>query len=167
MRAAIRDPNPVVYVENRRLYGRKGTLPDGPGLPIGKARTAREGTDVTVVAWSRMVEVGLEAAAALEADGISVEVVDLRSLVPMDLDAILESVGRTGRAVIAHEAVVDFGAGAEISARIMEHAFASLDAPVRRVGTPPVPLPFSPPLEDACIPTADTIADAVRASLGW
>lgn len=167
MRAAIRDPNPVVYVENRRLYGRKGTLPDGAGLPIGKARIARGGTDVTIVAWSRMVEVALESAEALAAEGIGAEVVDVRTLVPMDLDTILESVGRTGRAVIAHEAVTDFGAGAEVSARLMEHAFSSLDAPVKRVGTPPVPLPFSPPLEDACIPTAETISDAVRATVGW
>ena len=162
MRLAIRDPDPVVFVENRRLYGRRGVVSETPGLPIGKARVVREGTDVTVVAWSRMVEVGLEAAEQLATEGMSVEVIDLRCLVPMDTETVLASVSKTGRAVIAHEAVVDFGAGAELAARIMEHAFDSLEAPVLRVGSPPVPLPFSPPLENHCIPNTTNITNAVR-----
>jgi len=160
MRLAIRDPDPVVFVENRRLYGRKGVV-SAEGLPIGRARVVREGSDVSVVAWSRMVEVGLAAAELLAGEGMSVEVVDLRCLVPMDLETVLASVRKTGRVVVAHEAVVDFGAGAEVSARVMEHAFDALEAPVLRVGSPPVPLPFSPPLENHCIPDEHTIADAV------
>lgn len=166
MRLAIQDPDPVVYVENRRLYGRKGTLPsDGDLLPIGRARVVRAGTDVTVVAWSRMVEEAARAAEALAAEGVSTEVIDLRSLVPMDIETVVASVRRTGRAVVAHEAVVDFGAGAEVAARIGETAFRALRAAVARVGAPPVPMPFSPPLEEACIPDAGNIADAVRGVL--
>ena len=166
MRLAIRDPNPVVYVENRRLYGRKGQLPgDAPPLPIGKARIAREGADVTVAAWSRMVEVALQAAEQLAPEGVEVEVVDLRSLVPMDVETIVASVSKTGRAVVAHEAVVDFGAGAEVVSRIVEHVYDRLRAAPVRVGAPPVPLPFSPPLESACIPDAGRIAKGIRAAL--
>jgi len=161
MRAAIRDPNPVVYIENRRLYGRKAVVAgDGQPLPIGRARVVREGTDVTVVAWSRLVEVALEAAESL-AGNVSVEVIDLRSLVPMDVDTVARSVQKTRHAVVAHEAVVDFGAGAEVATRIMETAFDSLAGPVVRVGAPPVPLPFSPPLEAACIPETSTVEVAI------
>jgi pyruvate/2-oxoglutarate/acetoin dehydrogenase E1 component len=166
MREAIRDDNPVVYVENRRLYGRRGTLPPEHPLPIGKARVVREGDDVTVVAYSRLVEVSLAAAEELAAEGLTVEVVDLRSLVPLDMDTVIASVEKTGRAVVAHEAVVDFGAGAELAARIGERAFGTLRAPVVRVGAPPVPLPFSPPLEEACIPGPPDVVAAVRNVLG-
>jgi pyruvate/2-oxoglutarate/acetoin dehydrogenase E1 component len=164
MRAAIRDDNPVVYIENRRLYGRRGELPEAGDepLPIGRARIARGGGDVTIVAWSRMVEVSLQAAEALAAEGVEAEVIDLRSLVPMDLDTVLGSVMRTGRAVVAHEAVVSFGAGAEVAARIAEEAFGRLEAPVVRVGAPFAPMPFSPPLEAATIPDADAVVAAVR-----
>jgi pyruvate/2-oxoglutarate/acetoin dehydrogenase E1 component len=164
MRASIRDRSPVVYIENRRLYGRRGYLPDGDeeALPIGRARIAREGSDVTVVSWSRMVEVSLEAAEALSAEGIEAEVIDLRSLVPMDVETIVGSVMRTGRAVVVHEAVVPFGAGAEIAACITEHTFGRLHAPVVRVGAPQTPMPFSPPLESACIPDPERVAMAVR-----
>ena len=167
MRAAIRDDNPVVYIENRRLYGRRGHLPaaDEEPLPIGRARVARGGRDVTIVAWSRMVEVSLQAAEALSTDGVEAEVIDLRSLVPMDVETIVDSVSRTGRAVVAHEAVVSFGAGAEVAARITEATFGLLQAPVVRVGAPPVPMPFSPPLEAAAIPDADRIAAAVRKTM--
>jgi pyruvate/2-oxoglutarate/acetoin dehydrogenase E1 component len=163
MRAAIRDPNPVVYIENRRLYGRRGLLDvDAAPLPLGKARVARAGKDVTVIAWSRMVEVSLQAADQLAAEGVELEVIDVRSIVPLDLETIVESVARTGRAVVVHEAVVSFGAGAEIAARITELAFDRLQAPVARVGAPPVPMPFSPPLEAICIPDPDDVVAAVR-----
>lgn len=162
MRASIEDDSPVVYVENRRLYGRKTELAARKRLPIGRARLCRSGTDVTIAAWSRMVEVSLAAAELLAAEGIDVEVVDLRTLVPMDIDTPAASVHRTGRAVVVHEAVVDFGAGAEVAARLTERSWGSLRASIRRVGAPPVPLPFSPPLEAACIPEVDQVAEAVR-----
>lgn len=166
MRAAIQDSNPVVYVENRRLYGRRGQLPESDDrLPIGRARVAREGVDVTVVAWSRMVEVSLEAAGRLAAEGVEMEVIDLRSLVPMDMETVIASVTRTGRAVVVHEAVTSFGAGAEVAAQITEAAFGELHGPVLRVGAPSVPMPFSPPLEEACIPDADAVIAAVRRTL--
>jgi 2-oxoisovalerate dehydrogenase E1 component len=166
MRTSIRDDNPVVYIENRRLYGRRGYLPaDEEPLPIGRARIARPGKDITVVAWSRMVEVSLTAAEALAAEGVDAEVIDLRSLVPMDVETVVTSVERTGHAVVVHEAAVPFGAGAEVSARITEEAFVRLRAPVGRVGAPPVPMPFSPPLEAATIPGAETVVAAVRKTM--
>lgn len=167
MRLSIQDPNPVVYVENRRLYGRRGTLPppDGDLLPIGRARVVRAGSDVTVVAYSRMVEAALTAAAGLADDGVDCEIIDLRSLVPLDLATVLESVAKTRRAVVAHEAVVAFGAGAELAAQITEAAFDALHGPVIRVGAPSVPMPFSPPLEEECIPDAPDIAAAVRTAM--
>jgi pyruvate/2-oxoglutarate/acetoin dehydrogenase E1 component len=167
MRASIRDRSPVVYIENRRLYGRRGSLPragDEP-LPIGRARVVRSGDDVTIVAWSRMVEVSLEAADALASEGIAAEVIDMRSIVPMDVETIVASVLRTGRAVVVHEAVVPFGAGAEVAARITEETFSRLQAPVARVGAPPAPLAFSPPLEAASIPDSDAVAAAVRRTM--
>jgi len=167
MRASIRDRSPVVYIENRRLYGRRGSLPpvgDEP-LPIGRARVVRAGDNVTIVAWSRMVEVSLAAADALASEGIAAEVIDMRSIVPMDVETIVASVMRTGRAVVVHEAVVPFGAGAEVAARITEEAFGRLQAPVARVGSPAVPLPFSPPLEAACIPDPEAVAAAVRRTM--
>jgi len=169
MRAAVRDPDPVIYVENRRLYGRRGGLPDESsiGLPIGSARTLRMGANVTVVAYSRLVEVALAAADVVAAEGIDCDVIDLRSLVPLDLELILSSVARTGRAVIAHEAVRSFGAGAEIAALITENAFESLSGPVVRVGAPSVPMPFSPPLEAACIPDVEHVVNAVRQAAAY
>jgi pyruvate/2-oxoglutarate/acetoin dehydrogenase E1 component len=167
MRASIRDRSPVVYIENRRLYGRRGSLPPAGAepLPIGRARVVRAGDDVTIVAWSRMVEVSLAAADALASEGIAAEVIDMRSIVPMDVETIVASVMRTGRAVVVHEAVVPFGAGAEVAARITEETFSRLRAPVARVGAPAVPLPFSPPLEAACIPDPDAVAAAVRRTM--
>src|SRR5712692_7433369 len=167
MRASVRDRSPVVYIENRRLYGRRGSLPptDEEPLPIGRARIVRAGDDITIVAWSRMVEVSLAAADALAAEGIAAEVIDVRCLVPMDVETIVGSVMRTGRAVVVHEAVVRFGPGAEVAARITEEAFGRLQAPVARIGAPAVPLPFSPPLEAACIPDPDAVAAAVRRTM--
>jgi 2-oxoisovalerate dehydrogenase E1 component len=163
LRAAIRDPNPVVFIENRLLYERKGVMPPADHLvPIGKARIARPGLDVTVVSWSRMVHDCLEAADAVAADGIDVEVLDLRTVSPFDRTAVLESVTKTGRLLVAHEAVTDFGAGAEIAALVADQAFWALDAPVRRVGAPYLPAPYAPNLERLWLPDADRIAGEIR-----
>jgi pyruvate/2-oxoglutarate/acetoin dehydrogenase E1 component len=154
--AAVEDPNPVVYVENRRLYAMKGGSDVDP-LPLGKARVARAGDDVTVVTWGQMLRESLTAA---DRAGVSVEVIDLRSLVPLDLDTVLRSAQRTGRVLVVHEAVQDFGAGAEIAARVGEELFDVLRVPVKRLGAPSVPMPFSPDLEQAIMPQAGAITAA-------
>ncbi|MFN8216003.1 MAG: alpha-ketoacid dehydrogenase subunit beta [Solirubrobacterales bacterium] len=159
MLAAVRDPNPVVFVENRRLYASKGELAAEP-LPLGSARVARAGSEVTVLTWGQMLRTCL---AAAEQGPASLEVIDLRSLAPLDLETVLASTRRTGRLLIVHEAVQDFGAGAEIAARVGEELFDELRTPVRRLGTPPVPMPFSPDLEQALLPTSKAIADAAQA----
>jgi pyruvate/2-oxoglutarate/acetoin dehydrogenase E1 component len=161
MLAAVRDPNPVVFVENRRLYGSKGDI-DADPLPLGVARIAHPGDDVTVLTWGQMLRTCL--AAADESDA-SLEVIDLRSLVPLDWETILASVRRTGRLLIVHEAVQDFGAGAEIAARVGEALFDELRTPVRRIGTPSVPMPFSPDLERSLLPTSKAISTAAEALL--
>ena len=164
--SAIADPNPVVFVENKTLYFRREAVPDEhEAVPIGRAAVVRPGRDVTVVALSRLVAESLAAADELAADGIEVEVIDPRTLVPLDVDAIVESVARTHRLVVAHEAVLHGGFGAEIAARVQEAAFDELDAPIGRVGAPFAPVPFSPPLEDAYLPGRDDVATAVRAVL--
>jgi acetoin:2,6-dichlorophenolindophenol oxidoreductase subunit beta len=164
--SAIADPNPVVFVENKTLYFRKEELADERGsVPIGRATIVRDGRDVTVVALSRLVPESLAAADELAAYGIEVEVIDPRTLAPLDLDTILESVSRTHRLVVAHEAVAQGGFGAEITARVQEAAFDELDAPIARVGAPFAPVPFSPPLEDAYLPGKDDVVDAVRTVL--
>ncbi len=161
--SAIADPNPVVFIENKTLYFRKGDVPEpAPALPIGEAATLRDGRDVTVVALSHLVHDALAAADVLAADGIEVEVIDPRTLVPLDLATIVRSVERTGRLVVAHEAVGHGGFGAEIAAQVQAAAFDYLDAPVMRVAAPFAPIPFSPPLEDAYLPGADEIVAAVR-----
>jgi pyruvate/2-oxoglutarate/acetoin dehydrogenase E1 component len=154
--ASVRDPNPVLFVENRRLYGMRGARDEAP-LPLGKARLAREGTEVTVVTWGQSLR---ECLAAGEECSVSLEVIDLRSLVPLDIDTVVKSVRKTGRLLVVHEAVQDFGAGAEIAAQIAEELFDELLAPVRRLGAPSVPMPFSPELERAMIPVAQTIGAA-------
>jgi pyruvate/2-oxoglutarate/acetoin dehydrogenase E1 component len=161
MLASVRDPNPVVFVENRRLYGSKGDI-DADPLPLGKARIAHPGDDVTVVTWGQMLRTCL--AAAGESDA-SLEVIDLRSLVPLDWETILASVRRTGRLLIVHEAVQDFGAGAEIAARVGGELFDELRTAVRRIGTPSVPMPFSPDLERSLLPTSKAISTAAEALL--
>jgi pyruvate/2-oxoglutarate/acetoin dehydrogenase E1 component len=165
--SAIADPNPVVFIENKTLYFRIGELAETvEPVPIGQAVTLREGRDVTIVALSRLVHDALEAADRLAAeDGIEAEVIDPRTLVPLDLAAIVASVERTGRLVIAHEAVEHGGFGAEVAARVGAAAFDSLDAPIARVGAPFAPIPLSPPLEDAYLPGVDEIVAAVRAML--
>lgn len=159
MLAAVRDPNPVVFIENRRLYGSKGAI-DADPLPLGRARVARAGEQVTVVTWGQMLRTCLAAAEEGEA---SLEVIDLRSLAPLDMETVLDSVRRTGRLLIVHEAVQDFGAGAEIAARVGAEMFDQLRTPVRRIGAPAVPMPFSPDLEKALLPTPKAVSAAAEA----
>ena len=164
--SAIADPDPVVFIENKTLYFRREDVPDRvEPVPIGRAATLREGGDVTIVALSRMVHEALAAADDLARDGIEAEVIDPRTLVPLDVAAIVDSVRRTNRLVVAHEAVRHGGVGAEIAAAVQELAFDDLDAPIERVGAPFQPIPLSPPLEDAYLPGADDIAAAARATL--
>jgi pyruvate/2-oxoglutarate/acetoin dehydrogenase E1 component/ABC-type branched-subunit amino acid transport system substrate-binding protein len=165
--SAIADPDPVVVIENKALYFRREDVSETPApVPIGRARIVRPGRDVTIVALSRMVPEALEAADRLAQDGIEAEVIDPRTLVPLDLDTILESVRRTNHLVIAHEAVVHGGFGAEIAALVQQEAFDDLDAPIERVGAPFAPIPFSPPLEDAYVPGSDDVVAAAEAAVG-
>jgi pyruvate/2-oxoglutarate/acetoin dehydrogenase E1 component len=167
LKAAIRDDNPVVFIENRALYWGLGDVPADEGLvPLGRAAVRRTGQDVTVLATGRLVGEALTAARALDADAISTEVIDLRSLAPLDLETVLASVRKTGRVVIAHEAVLTGGLGAELAARIQHAAFDYLDAPIERVAAPDAPVPASPPLEAAFVPSHAQVAAAVRATLG-
>ena len=164
LRAAIQDPNPVVFIENRLLYGMKGPQPPPDHLvPIGRSAVVRRGTDLTVVSVSRMVHEAIAAADAVAGDGISVEVIDLRTVAPLDMAPILESVARTSRLLIAHEAVVPFGIGAEIAAVVAREAFWHLDAPIERVGAAATPPPYAPELERAWLPDREDIAAAIRA----
>ena len=163
LRAAIQDPNPVVFIENRLLYGMKGPQPPADHVvPIGRSVVVRPGADVTVVSVSRMVHEAVAAAEQLAQDGISVEVIDLRTVAPLDLVPVLESVAKTSRLLIAHEAVVPFGIGAEIAAAVGREAFWHLDAPIERVGAAPTPPPYAPVLEKAWLPDRDDIAAAIR-----
>jgi 2-oxoisovalerate dehydrogenase E1 component len=163
LRAAIQDPNPVVFIENRLLYGMKGPQPPVDHiLPIGRSAVVRDGTDVTVVSVSRMVHEAIAAAERLADEGISVEVIDLRTVAPLDFVPILDSVHKTSRLLIAHEAVVPFGIGAEIAATVVREGFWDLDAPIERVGAAATPPPYAPDLEQAWLPDRDTIAEAVR-----
>ncbi|MEV0742606.1 dehydrogenase E1 component subunit alpha/beta [Streptomyces sp. NPDC050549] len=163
LRAAVQDPNPVVFVENRLQYGLKGPKPPADHLiPLGRAKVIREGTDLTLVSWSRMVQDALAAAELLAGEGISVEVIDLRTIAPLDRETVLASLAKTNRLVIAHEAVRDFGVGAELSAMAVDEGFWHLDAPVTRVAPPSVPAPYAPSLERVWLPSRDTIADTVR-----
>jgi 2-oxoisovalerate dehydrogenase E1 component beta subunit len=164
LKAAIRDDNPVVYFEHKYLYRRaKGPVPEGDEIvPIGVAATRRSGDDITLVTYGAMVTPSLEAADRLAKDGVEVEVIDLRTLLPFDREAILASVETTSRALIVHEDVRTLGIGAEISAVIMEEKFHALDAPVLRVTYPDTHPPFSQVLEAACLPNVDTITVALR-----
>jgi 2-oxoisovalerate dehydrogenase E1 component len=164
LRSAIHDPNPVVFIEHRLQYGWKGPRPQSADhlIPLGKARVVRHGTDVTVVSYSRMLQECAAVADTLAAEGIDVELVDLRTIAPLDRQTILESLARTNRLVIVHEAVQDFGVGAEIAALAVNEGFWHLDAPVRRVAPPYTPVPYSPELEGAWLPNQQVIADAIR-----
>ena len=164
LKTAIRDPGPVLFFEHKGLYRTKGPVPvaDDHLVPFGQAAVRREGDAVTIVATGLMVGRALEAAEQLAAEGISAEVIDPRTLVPLDIETILESVTKTSRALVVHEAVRTGGAGAEIAAQISERAFFSLDAPVWRLGAVDTPLPQDPELEQLCIPSVAEIAAAVR-----
>jgi acetoin:2,6-dichlorophenolindophenol oxidoreductase subunit beta len=165
--SSIADPNPVVFVENKTLYFKREEVPDEPEtVPIGSAKTLRAGSDVTIVALSRLVGEALAAADRLAEEGIEAEVIDPRTLVPLDLEAIVGSVRRTNRLVVAHEAVRHGGFGAEIAAEVAAEAFDFLDAPIARVGAPFTPVPLSPPLEDAYLPGRADVYAAARATLG-
>jgi 2-oxoisovalerate dehydrogenase E1 component len=163
LRAAIQDPNPVVFIENRLLYGMKGPQPPVDHLlPIGRSAVVRAGSDVTVVSVSRMVHEAVAAAELVAGEGVSVEVIDLRTVAPLDVAPILESVHKTSRLVIAHEAVVPFAIGAEIAAAVGREAFWDLDAPIERVGAAATPPPYAPDLERAWLPDRNDILDAIR-----
>lgn len=158
--AAIACDDPVVYMEHKDLWGVEGEIADGAAVDIGAARIARPGDDVTVVAWSKTVHIALEAAEAAAADGVSLEVVDLRTLWPWDRDAVFASVARTRRLLVPHEAVQVGGFGAEIAASVAEALGGDLAAPVRRLGAPRVPVAYAPPLEDLSRVSATDIAAA-------
>ncbi|RJG02549.1 alpha-ketoacid dehydrogenase subunit beta [Noviherbaspirillum sedimenti] len=163
MKAAIRDSDPVIFVENKALYAMKGELADDAGpIPIGKARLVRAGKDVTIVTYGAMVAKTERAAATLAEQGLDVEVLDLRSIQPWDEAAVLESLRRTHRLLIVHEAVEAFGVGAEIAARMADIGFDELDAPIMRVAAPFVPVPFAPSLERQYQPGEEHIIAAVR-----
>ncbi|HEU4520970.1 MAG TPA: alpha-ketoacid dehydrogenase subunit beta [Thermoanaerobaculia bacterium] len=169
LKAAIRDDDPVLYIEHKYLYRRvKEDLPsEDYVVPIGKANIRRRGKDITIITWGAMLYVADEAAAELEKDGVSVEILDLRSILPFDEDAILESVAKTNRVIILHEAPLTGGAGAEFAARIAEKAFDYLDAPIRRVASLDVPTPYSPPLEEAYLPNSRKVVAAARELLAY
>ncbi|MGH9457215.1 MAG: alpha-ketoacid dehydrogenase subunit beta [Thermoanaerobaculia bacterium] len=169
LKAAIRDDDPVIYIEHKYLYRRiKETLPPQDYVvPIGKARLVREGSDLTIVTWGAMVYTAMAAADALEEDGVSVEILDLRSLLPYDEDAILASIAKTNRAIVLHEATRTGGAGGEFAALIAEKAFDYLDAPVKRVASIDTPVPYSPPLEGFFLPNEEKVVKAARELLDY
>jgi pyruvate dehydrogenase E1 component beta subunit len=163
LKAAIRDDNPVLFMESETLYSVKGEVPDGmDATPMGLARRVREGTDCTIVAYSRMTHVAMDAAVALEKEGISVDIVDLRSLRPLDEETIVASVRKTHHCVVVHEGWPYGGVGAEISDRVQRLAFDDLDGPVLRVTTLDVPMPYNAHLEQLVIPQPDRVALAVK-----
>jgi acetoin:2,6-dichlorophenolindophenol oxidoreductase subunit beta len=163
LKSAVRDDNPVVFIEHRALYWTRGNVPDGDHLTsIGEAAVVRPGEQVTLVALANMVGAALGAAGALAGDGISIEVIDPRSISPLDIGTIVQSVKKTGRLVIVHEAVEQGGIGAEIAATVQQHAFYYLDAPILRVAAPFAPVPASPALEKGFLPDPARIVEAVR-----
>jgi 2-oxoisovalerate dehydrogenase E1 component beta subunit len=170
LKAAIRDDNPCVFLEHKWIYRRiKEVVPEDPEfvLPIGSAQVRREGSDVSVISYGMMVHPALEAADNLAAEGISVEVLDLRTVQPLDTEQILRSVAKTSRALVLYESHRFLGIGAEVASLIAEQAFDSLDAPVVRLAPPNVPVPFSPVLEDAYLPQVPDIEQAVRGLSAW
>ncbi len=165
MTAAIRDPDPVIFLEHKFLYRRiKEDVPEGEVVtPIGKARVAREGKDLSIVTYAAMLHVALDAAEAAAKDGISVEVLDLRTLLPYDEEAVLATAARTGKVIVLHEATRTGGPGGEIAATIAERVFEHLDAPVVRLAPPDTPVPYAPTLEEAFLPNAASVGKAIRA----
>ncbi|GCE13657.1 alpha-ketoacid dehydrogenase subunit beta [Tengunoibacter tsumagoiensis] len=164
LRTAIRNNNPVIFLENLALYNVKGEVPEGEyTIPFGKAKVTKEGTDLTVISYSRMASVALDVANRIEQEsGLSVEVVDLRSLRPLDTETVLTSVKKTNRAIIFEEDWRTYGIGAEVAAVIQEEAFDDLDAPIKRVASVEVPLPYSKPLELAALTGAKQLIDAIH-----
>ena len=169
LKAAIRDDDPVIYIEHKFLYRRiKEVLTDPDEIvPIGKAAIRREGTDLSIITWGAMVYTALEAAEELAKEGVSIEVLDLRSLLPYDETAILDSVAKTNRAIILHEATLTGGAGGEFAALIAEKAFDHLDAPIRRIASIDSPVPYSPPLESFFLPNRDRVIRAVKELIAY
>lgn len=167
MLAAIRDPDPVVYIENLHLYWTRGECPEGEHVvPLGEAAVRREGSDCTVVAWGRMALESAAAAEELAGEGIEVELIDPRTLVPFDYETVLRSVRKTGRLVVVHEAVERAGYGAEVAARVQAEAWDALKGPVRRVAALNTPVPYSKPLEIEMLPQRTDVVEAVRAAVG-
>jgi 2-oxoisovalerate dehydrogenase E1 component beta subunit len=170
LKSAIRDDNPVVFLEHKWIYRRvKEVVSEDPDflVPIGKALVRRPGTDVTIVTYGMMAHQALEAAEELATKGVSAEVVDLRTIQPLDVDTVLESVAKTSRALVLYESHRFLGVGAEVASTIAEEAFEHLDAPVRRLAPPNVPVPFSPTLEDAYLPQVADIVRAVHDLTAW
>jgi pyruvate dehydrogenase E1 component beta subunit len=165
LKAAIRDPNPVIFLENEMLYGHSGPVPklDDYVIPIGKARIVRSGGDVTIISWSNGMSYALKAADELAKEGIEAELIDLRTLRPLDTETIIASVKKTGRAVTVEEGWQQNGVGAEIAARLMEHAFDYLDAPVARVSGKDVPMPYAANLEKLALPSVAEVVEAAKA----
>lgn len=164
--SCIFDDDPCIFIENLPLYFQPGEAPvQGERVPIGKARVVQEGSDITLISYSRTLHEVSAVAKKLAAEGVSAEVIDLRTIAPLDMDTILASAAKTGRVVVAHEAQVDFGVGAEVAARLHQQLFGRLRAPVARVGAARSPVPFSKPLETAFVPTQERILAAIRATL--
>jgi pyruvate dehydrogenase E1 component beta subunit len=167
LKSSIRDDNPVIFIEHTGQLRMKQEIPEEEyTIPLGEADVKREGKDVTIVSWGRMVHEALSAAEKLSGEGVSAEVVDLRTLYPLDKEAILNSVKKTGKLVIAHEAVKTGGFGAEIAALVAEEALDYLDAPIKRVGAPFAPVSFCPPLEKFYLPNEEDISKAVKEITG-
>jgi acetoin:2,6-dichlorophenolindophenol oxidoreductase subunit beta len=163
LKSAIMDNNPVMFIEHKLLYGKTGQVPEGEYcIPLGKAHIIREGNDLTLISWSRMVDICVSAAEILSKEGVKAEVIDLRTLVPLDKEAIFHSVEKTGRVIIVHEACLTGGFGGEIAALIADNAFDCLDAPIKRVASPDVPVPFNPILEKHYLPDEEKILKAAR-----
>jgi 2-oxoisovalerate dehydrogenase E1 component beta subunit len=164
IKSAVRDNDPVLFFEHKALYRRiKEDIPEQEyTVPIGKANVIRQGRHVTIVTYGAMVHVALEAAAELEKEGISIEVVDLRTLLPLDEETVLDSVKKTSKVILLHEDTITGGLGGELSARIAERAFEYLDGPVLRIAAPDTPVPYSPPLEEAFLPNLATVVEKAR-----
>ncbi|MGA2329523.1 MAG: alpha-ketoacid dehydrogenase subunit beta [Bryobacteraceae bacterium] len=164
IKSAIRDNDPVIFFEHKGLYRRiKEEIPEGEyTVPMGKARIFREGTDLSIITYGAMVYVAQEAAETLDREGVSTEIIDLRTVLPIDEETVLSSVRKTSRAILLHEDILTGGLGAELAARIAERAFESLDAPLVRIAAPDTPVPFSTPLEEAFLPNAEKVLEKAR-----
>jgi len=166
LKSSIRCDDPVVYMEHKNLWGFEGEVPDDDPIPLGVARIARTGRDLTIVSWSSTCHKAMLAAVTLEEEGLEAEVIDLRTLWPWDKSTVLGSVEKTGRLLVAHEAVQVGGFGAEVAATVADRAFSSLRAPIKRIGAPRVPIPYAPPLEDLLRVTPERIAAVAREVMG-